>query len=398
MVNPYIDPLWNTVLTGSGPVTQTYTGVLPTWYTQLPTVTGMFYANGRIYYTRSGQNSLYWRWFSPDSGIIGGVENTVAGGNITWSTTRGMFLDGSNLYVVSSTNGNLLRIGFANGAPTGTSTVADATTDWRGRAVFLASVLPNVAPTAGFTYECIGISCTFDAGTSTDGDGTIQSFEWTFSDGDEAGGPTPQKDFAATGTYDVTLTVHDDGGLSGSTTQQVSVVKPNVPPTAAFTTTCEYLDCDFDATDSVDSDGTVDGYEWDFGDGQTGTGATPEHTYESPGELRDHAGRHRQPAGHGRRVRHEGRGGRAGTEHGLVRRRSGQPGQRHHPERDDPDDRLRRRPARHGADPQLRQQGALRPDGDHRLDGARARPPRAACRRGSTPRSPTRPTRTRRSP
>ena len=86
MVNPYVDPLWNTVLTGSGPVTQTYTGVLPTWYTQLPTVTGMFYANGRIYYTRSGQNSLYWRWFSPDSGIIGGVENTVAGGNITWSS------------------------------------------------------------------------------------------------------------------------------------------------------------------------------------------------------------------------------------------------------------------------------------------------------------------------
>jgi PKD repeat protein len=245
----------------------------------------MFYANGRIYYTRSGQNSLYWRWFSPDSGIIGGVENSIAGGNITWSATRGMFLDGANLYVVSSTNGNLLRIGFANGAPTGTSTVANATTDWRGRAVFLASVLPNVAPTAGFTYECTGISCLFDAGSSSDIDGTIQSFEWTFSDGDEAGGPTPQKDFLATGTYDVTLTVHDDGGLSGSTTQQVSVVKPNVPPTAAFTITCEYLDCDFDATDSADSDGTVDGYEWDFGDGKTGTGATPEHTYENPGSY-----------------------------------------------------------------------------------------------------------------
>ena len=285
LVNPYVDPLWNTVLTGSGPATQTYTGVLPTWYTQLPTVTGMFYANGRIYYTRSGQNSLYWRWFSPDSGIIGGVENTVAGGNITWSTTRGMFLDGSNLYVVNSTNGQLLKIGFVNGAPTGTSTVANTTTDWRGRAVFLASVLPNVAPTAGFTYECTGISCTFDAGSSTDSDGTIQSYEWTFSDGDEAGRPTPQKDFLATGTYDVTLTVHDDGGLSGTTTQQVSVVKPNVPPTAAFTTTCDYLDCDFDATGSEDTDGTIDGYEWDFGDGQTGTGATPEHTYETPGSY-----------------------------------------------------------------------------------------------------------------
>ena len=76
-VNPYLDPLWSTVQTGSGPIGQTYAGVLPTWYSQLSTVTGMFYANGRIYYTRSGQNSLFWRWFSPDSGIVGGIENTV---------------------------------------------------------------------------------------------------------------------------------------------------------------------------------------------------------------------------------------------------------------------------------------------------------------------------------
>ena len=284
-VNPYIDPLWNTVLTGSGPVTQTYTGVLPSWYGQLTNVTGMFYAGGRLYYTRSGQNSLYWRWFSPDSGIIGGVENTVAGGNITWSSTRGMFLDGSTLYVVSSTNGQLLRIGFVGGAPTGTSTVADATVDWRGRAVFLASVLPNVAPTASFTSDCTGISCSFDGTGSTDSDGTVQSYEWTFSDGDEAGGPTPEKDFAATGTYDVTLTVTDDGGLTHSTTQQVSVVKPNVPPTAAFTTSCEFLDCDFDATASTDGDGTVDEYSWDFGDGETGTGSNPSHVYEEAGSY-----------------------------------------------------------------------------------------------------------------
>ena len=236
-VNPYIDPLWNTVETGSGPAGQTYTGVLPTWYTALSTVTGMFYANGRIYYTKSGVNSLFWRWFSPDSGIVGGVENTVTGGNITWTSTKGMFLDGGNLYVVSSTNGQLLKIPFVSGAPSGTSTVANSTIDWRGRALFLASVLPNAAPTAAFTWNCVGISCTFDGTGSADGDGTIQSYEWTFGDGDEAGSPSPQKDFLATGTYDVTLTVTDDGGLSSSVTHQVSVVKPNVPPTAAFTTT-----------------------------------------------------------------------------------------------------------------------------------------------------------------
>jgi PKD repeat protein len=282
-VNPYIDPLWNTVETGSGPVGQTYTGVLPTWYTQLSTVTGMFYANGRIYYTRSGQTSLFWRWFSPDSGIIGGIENTVTGGNITWSSTKGMFLDGSNLYVVNSTNGQLLKIGFVNGAPTGTSTVADSTIDWRGKALFLASVLPNQAPTAAFTFDCTGISCNFDGTGSADSDGTIQSYEWTFGDGEEAGSVSPQKDYTETGTYDVTLTVTDDGGLTSSVTHQVSVVKPNVPPTAAFTTSCDYLDCDFDATTSTDSDGTIDEYAWDFGDGQTGTGSTPNHVYANPG-------------------------------------------------------------------------------------------------------------------
>ncbi len=284
-VNPYLDPLWSSVETGSGPLGQTYAGVLPTWYSQLSGVTGMFYAGGRIYYTRSGQASLFWRWFSPDSGIIGGIENTVAGGNVAWSSTKGMFLDGSTLYVVNAADGQLLRIGFSDGAPTGASSVADATTDWRGTALFLASVLPNVAPSAEFTSDCVGISCTFDATGSSDGDGSISSYEWTFSDGDEAGGPTPQKDFAETGTYDVTLTVTDDGGLTSSVTHQVDVVKPNVPPTASFTSGCDYLTCDFDASASADSNGTVADYAWDFGDGETGTGSAPNHVYSEPGSY-----------------------------------------------------------------------------------------------------------------
>lgn len=36
----------------------------------------------------------------------------------------------------------------------------------------------------------------------------------------------------------------------------------------------------FDATGSVDPNGTIVSYEWSFGDGSTGTGATPTHTYD----------------------------------------------------------------------------------------------------------------------
>jgi len=39
----------------------------------------------------------------------------------------------------------------------------------------------------------------------------------------------------------------------------------------------------FDGTGSADSDGGALTYEWDFGDGVTGTGATPSHTYQAAG-------------------------------------------------------------------------------------------------------------------
>ncbi|MDA0183289.1 PKD domain-containing protein [Solirubrobacter phytolaccae] len=39
------------------------------------------------------------------------------------------------------------------------------------------------------------------------------------------------------------------------------------------------LKLEFDGSDSTDSDGTVDYYDWSFGDGQTGSGEVVEHTY-----------------------------------------------------------------------------------------------------------------------
>lgn len=41
----------------------------------------------------------------------------------------------------------------------------------------------------------------------------------------------------------------------------------------------------FDASGSFDPDGEIMAYEWDFGDGQTGTGMAPTHTYASDGEY-----------------------------------------------------------------------------------------------------------------
>ncbi|MQY04004.1 LamG-like jellyroll fold domain-containing protein [Actinomadura macrotermitis] len=60
-------------------------------------------------------------------------------------------------------------------------------------------------------------------------------------------------------------------------------VAANKAPVAAFTASCDRLDCAFDAAASADADGTVASYAWDFGDGRTGTGAKPAHAYTEAG-------------------------------------------------------------------------------------------------------------------
>jgi len=59
--------------------------------------------------------------------------------------------------------------------------------------------------------------------------------------------------------------------------------QPNEPPTAAFSADCTLLDCDFDSSDSTDTDGTIASYAWDFGDGHTSTEADPTHSFASAG-------------------------------------------------------------------------------------------------------------------
>jgi PKD repeat protein len=80
----------------------------------------------------------------------------------------------------------------------------------------------NVAPTANFTTATSGLTATF-TDTSTDSDGTIASRSWNFGDGTTSTATNPSKTYAAAGTYPVALTVTDNGGLTNTKTQSVTV-------------------------------------------------------------------------------------------------------------------------------------------------------------------------------
>ncbi len=138
-------------------------------------------------------------------------------------------------------------------------------------------------PVASFSVACTELACTFD-GTGSSDDGTIVTYAWDFGDGATTTGAQAGHTYAAAGTYTVTLTVTDNGGLSGTSTQQVTVSSlVNQAPVASFTFACTDLACTFDGTGSTDADGTVTTYAWAFGDGATATGATATHTYSAAG-------------------------------------------------------------------------------------------------------------------
>ncbi|HEY3407819.1 MAG TPA: PKD domain-containing protein [Propionicimonas sp.] len=147
------------------------------------------------------------------------------------------------------------------------------------------TTVANLAPVADFTAAVNRQAVTFDSSASSDADGTVASYLWDFGDGSPTStSANPSHNFPAVSTYNVTLTVTDNDGTTGTVTKPVTTVA-NASPTAAFTSTVNKLVVSFNAAGSSDSDGTVDSYGWDFGDGASGTGVSPNHTYATAGDY-----------------------------------------------------------------------------------------------------------------
>jgi hypothetical protein len=60
---------------------------------------------------------------------------------------------------------------------------------------------------------------------------------------------------------------------------------PNEAPIAAFSYICDGLECSFNGGASSDSDGSITGFDWDFGDGASATGVNASHGFASTGSY-----------------------------------------------------------------------------------------------------------------
>ncbi len=157
-----------------------------------------------------------------------------------------------------------------------------------------ATPVSNNSPTASFTASLTSgqapLAVSFSASGSSDSDGSIASYAWTFGDGGSSSGVTASHTYDNTGTYTARLTVTDDDGATDTSTRSIQVSATpvsNNSPTASFTASLTTgqtpLAVSFSASGSSDSDGSIASYAWTFGDGGSSSGVTASHTYNSTG-------------------------------------------------------------------------------------------------------------------
>ena len=182
-----------------------------------------------------------------------------------------------------------VMLGDRVGVQTGEArVVADGSSPPKATFSALAQSPGNRSPTADFGWNCDHLSCQF-TDASTDADGSVTGWAWRFGDGGISAEQEPMHRYAAAGTYTVRLTVTDNGGASAELTDEVRVTAQSTPPSnqaprADFDVDCQNLRCTF--TDrSEDTDGSIESWQWDFGDGESSTQRSPSHTYQSAGRF-----------------------------------------------------------------------------------------------------------------
>lgn len=148
-------------------------------------------------------------------------------------------------------------------------------------------------PVEVIALECpteleVGETATFSATSNIDRATPPVEFRWDFGDGTTATGEVATHSYTTAGTYTVNFTASNQDGR-GTSTRSCTVTATRPPEPAEIVTVnaspstfdvCQPTTVQFSA--NVRGDTPID-YNWDFGDGNTGTGENPTHTFTEPG-------------------------------------------------------------------------------------------------------------------
>jgi parallel beta-helix repeat protein len=120
--------------------------------------------------------------------------------------------------------------------------------------------------------------------TSYDIDGYITSWYWDFGDNTTSNLKNTSHRYIDNGVYTITLNTTDDLGATNQTKQHITVL--NVKPEAKFIFTPDkpndLQNISFNDT-SVDVDGYISSWSWNFGDNNTSNLKNPNHRYNDDG-------------------------------------------------------------------------------------------------------------------
>lgn len=153
-----------------------------------------------------------------DCSFDGGGSSDAEGALVAYSWNFGDGASASGMTAAHSYS--------SEGSYSVTLTVTDAAgnTGTAARTVtVVAPSIENSPPTAEFAFVCSDRACSFDASASSDSDGDVVAYSWSFGDGFGGTGRVADHVFGLDGSYVVTLTVQDDRGATAQASRTVTV-------------------------------------------------------------------------------------------------------------------------------------------------------------------------------
>jgi len=242
----------------------------------------------------------------PPVAVLSGPTTGTEGSAVTFNGSGSSDPDGDGLLYAwtfgDGTSGNGITPSHTY-TDNGTYTVTLTVTDVRGLAgapVTQTITIANATPvvTAAAQSASVGASFNFSAPFSDAGPGDgpwSYTIDWGDSSSVTSGSAASQSNpiiaahtYATAGSRSVAVTVTDKDGGAGSAAAAVTVAAANNAPTAdpgGPYTGSEGSPVTFNGAGSSDPDGDALTYAWTFGDGTTGGGVAPTHTYIDNGTF-----------------------------------------------------------------------------------------------------------------